>query len=303
MKKTLIALALAATGVSSGAYAAAQNLTWTPGEINRPNAFSLGGTFYSANHFNGEWQWAVGGNLSGFNNKLSDISDTNGVYTMPVAVAADAPILLGMTKKAFGSPLASGVGAIPQISFKGANSQSAHLTPSATPGQGTITIPLMQNGSTGATATQLGTAKFTVKYAGVSLDGIFTSATGPVTVQSLYSAGATSGIFFGGLPAAQNEVLASSSAAQNLIAKFSGPAQSDLVSQITTALTGLTNPTVSNTTTAVQENTQHNGTTEVFAAAYALGIEKGQNIELTFTSKPTATTEWKAPLQIEVSYN
>ncbi|AOV98197.1 hypothetical protein A9798_15385 [Edwardsiella hoshinae] len=303
MKKTLIALALAATGVSNGAYAA---LTWQTGEINLPNAFSLGGTFYSANHFNGEWQWAVGGNLSGFNNKLGDISDTNGAHTMQVAVAADAPILLGMTKKAFGSPLASGVGAIPQISFKGANSQSVPLTPSATPGQGTITIPLMQGGTTNTSTTPLGTAKFTVKYAGVSLDGTHTSSPGAITAKSLYSSSATNGIFFGGLPASADKVFNGPAEAQTLITKFNSSfSQSLLVEQIKTAfsITSSPGPTVSNATNPAQENTQHNGTTEVFAAAYALGIEKGQNIELTFTNKPTATTEWKAPLQIEVSYN
>ncbi|AOV97500.1 hypothetical protein A9798_11425 [Edwardsiella hoshinae] len=301
MKKTLIALALAATGVSSGAYA---TLNWQTGAISG-QAFTLGGTFYSANHFNGKWQWAVGTGLSGFNNKLSDVVTTGSTHKITIPVTTATYILLGKTQNAFGSPLASGVGAIPQITFKGADNNNVSLTAGTTPGQGTITIPLMPGGN-GASTTVLGTAKFNISYAGLGLDGSranSTATTGAVTVTSLYSAGATSGIFFGGLPAAQDKVLASASAAQNLIAKFSGPAQTDLVSQITTALTGLTAPTVNKATTAGQENTQHDGTTSVFAAAYALGFDANQTIELTFTNKPTATTEWKAPLQIEVSYN
>lgn len=298
MKKTLIALALAATGVSSGTYAA---LTWQTGEINA-QAFTLGGTFYSANEFNGKWQWAVGTDLGGFNNKLSDVDSAT--KKMTITVTKDTPILLGKTQNAFNSPFAGGVGSIPQITFKGNGGTSASITPDAsTPGQGTITIPLMQGGS-GASSSAIGQATFNVKYAGVSLDGISTTANGPVTVQSLYSSSATGGIFFGGLPTSADKVIGSASNAQALITKFEPTlTQNMLLGQIKAVLTGLTTPTVSLSTTASQENTHHSGSNAVFAAAYALGIGANQHIELTFNTAPTATTEWKAPLTIEVSYN
>lgn len=305
MKKTLIALALAATGVSSGAYAVG-TLVWETGEINKPNAFSLGGTFYSANHFNGQWQWAAGTDLGGFNNKLSDINASN---VMTITVPKATYILLGKTKSAFGSAFAGGVGSIPQIKFKGNDGSAVAITPDTTTqnsGKGSIIIPLMSvSDSAGTTSTKLGTAKFNISYAGLALDGTKSSSatTGAVTATSLYSAGVTNGIFFGGLPSSQNGVLASASAAQNLIAKFSGPSQNDLVAQITTALNLSSTPTVSSTTAAGQEDTHHDPATSVFAAAYVLGFDANQTIELTFATKPTATTKWKAPLQIEVSYN
>ncbi|AOV97085.1 hypothetical protein A9798_08980 [Edwardsiella hoshinae] len=306
MKKTLIALTLAATGVSSGAYAA-QTLQWQTGELTTNNAFNLGGTFYSANHFNGQWQWAVGTAIAGINSKLGDIVTTDNTYKLSIMMTSGyGYILLGKTERAFGSPLPGGVGAIPQITFKGADNTPVSIVPdTSTPGKGSITIPLMQ-GSTSTTTQQLGTAKLNISYAGLALDGTKNSSTdtaGAVTATSLYSAGATSGIFFGGLPTADTNVLNSASTALDLIAKFSGPAQSELVNQIKTALSLSAEPAVSLQTSASQENTQHDGITSVFAAAYALGFGPQQKLDLTFTNKPTATTEWKAPLQIEVSYN
>lgn len=110
MKKTMIALALAASAVSGMAHA------WTNGDFN--GSVDIGGSI-TADDYRQKWSWAIGSGLDGFNNALTEL--TNGGKSLTITVNGDKPILLGKTNVAFATPVVGGVGAIPLITLSGAD--------------------------------------------------------------------------------------------------------------------------------------------------------------------------------------
>ena len=90
MKKTMIALALAASAVSGMAHA------WTNGDFN--GSVDIGGSI-TADDYRQKWSWTIGSGLDGFNNALTEL--TNGGKSLTITVNGDKPILLGKTNVAF----------------------------------------------------------------------------------------------------------------------------------------------------------------------------------------------------------
>ena len=83
MKKTLIALAVAASAVSGMAHA------WESGDFN--GTVDIGGSI-TADDYRQKWSWAVGSAINGFSNALTDL--TEGGTKLTITVNGDKPILL-----------------------------------------------------------------------------------------------------------------------------------------------------------------------------------------------------------------
>lgn len=154
MKKTLIALAVAASAVSGMAHA------WTNGDFN--GSVDIGGSII-ADDYRQKWSWAVGSDINGFSNVLRDL--TEGGTKLTITVSGNKPILLGKTTEAFAAPVAGGVGAIPQIAFTDfqGNAIQVNGIEQSNAGLGFLPVP-MKN----AAGSAIGTAKVNITFAGIA---------------------------------------------------------------------------------------------------------------------------------------
>lgn len=277
MKKTLIALAVAASAVSGMAHA------WTDGDFN--GSVDIGGTIF-ADTYNDKWEWMTGNSLS-FQNITKNMSGENKVLT--ITQETPASILLGRTKEAFAAPIV-GVGAIPLISFSDYENEQVPLQSSGEANKGFFNLPMKDtNGN------KLGVVKINVTAAGLLASG--KQKEGHVTYDSLFSQDNTS-IYYGGLV---SPVEGSSLKASELIAKFGNYDYSRLRAQVMKVQPDLSNHTAS--VYSAKSTNMVNTDGDVMASSYALGIDQGQTIEATFTTPVTTTTQWSAPLNVAVTYN
>ena len=284
MKKTLIALAVAASAVSGMAHA------WTNGDFN--GSVDIGGSI-TADDYRQKWSWAVGSGINGFSNVLNDL--TNGGTKLIITVNGDKPILLGKTNEAFSTPV-SGVGGVPQIAFTDYEGASVELrNPDGETNKGLAYFVLPMKNADG---TKVGSVKVNASYAGVNGAGGVTSADG--VLSSLY-AGGSNAIFYGGLPTnvAQSELLSGSAAAART-ELFGSLSKNDILGQIQRVNANITS-LVDRAGSSSEDMIYTDGT--VISAAYALGIANGQTIEATFDQAVTASTQWSAPLNVAVTYN
>ncbi|EFN0721111.1 fimbrial protein [Escherichia coli] len=285
MKKTLIALAVAASAVSGMAHA------WTNGDFN--GSVDIGGSI-TADDYRQKWSWAVGSDINGFSNALTDL--TEGGTKLTITVNGDKPILLGKTNEAFSTPVVGGVGAIPLIAFtdyEGASVEIKNPEGETNKGLAYLVLP-MKN----AEGTKVGSVKVNASYAGVAGIGGVTNSDG--ILRSLYSLG-TSTIFDGGL--AKNvkaAELSSGSEAASRTGLFGSLSENDMLGQIQNVNANITSLTSQNGSSS--ENMKYTDGS-VVSAAYALGIANGQTIEATFDQAVTASTQWSAPLNVAVTYN
>lgn len=284
MKKTLIALAVAASAVSGMAHA------WTVGDFN--GSVSIGGNI-TADDYRQKWSWSVGSDINGFQNVLTDLTEKGTKLT--ITVNGDKTILLGKTNEAFAAPVEGGVGAIPLIAFtdyEGAPVELKNPEGEINKGLAYFVLP-MKN----AEGTKVGSVKVNASYAGVALGSKGTYA----NLFSLYSAGMNQ-IFFGGLPVnvAQAEFTSGIDAAQRT-ALFGSLSKDELIAQLQAvepaAAADVRDYGHSSSTAMVKTENS------VTSAAYALGIVNGQTIEATFDQPVTASTQWLAPLNVAVTYN
>ncbi|HBM7517742.1 fimbrial protein [Escherichia coli] len=285
MKKTLIALAVAASAVSGMAHA------WTNGDFN--GSVDIGGSI-TADDYRQKWSWAVGSDINGFSNALTDL--TEGGTKLTITVNGDKPILLGKTNEAFSTPVAGGVGAIPQIAFTDYEGASVEIkSPEGEINKGLAYLVLPMKNAEG---TKVGSVKVNASYAGValgSIKGIYAN------LFSVYG-GAANRIFNGGIPAnvAQAELTSGIAAAQRT-ALFGSLSKDELTAQLQAVEPAAAADVrdygrSSSTSMAASVNS-------ATSAAYALGIANGQTIEATFDQAVTASTQWSAPLNVAVTYN
>lgn len=284
MKKTLIALALAASAVSGMAHA------WTSGDFN--GTVDIGGSI-TADDYRQKWEWEVGTGLNGFGNVLNDL--TNGGTKLTITVTGNKPILLGRTKEAFATPVSSGVDGIPQIAFTDYEGASVELrNPDGETNKGLAYFVLPMKNAEG---TKVGSVKVNASYAGVSGTGGVTSADGGLS--SLYAEGSNA-IFYGGLPTnvARSELLSGSAAAART-ELFGSLSKNDILGQIQRVNANITS-LVDGAGSSNENMAYTDGT--VVSAAYALGIANGQTIEATFNQTVTTSTQWSAPLNVAITY-
>lgn len=284
MKKTLIALAVAASAVSGMAHA------WTNGNFN--GTVDIGGSI-TADDYRQKWSWAVGSDINGFSNTLTEMTENGTKLT--ITVSDNKPILLGKTNEAFSAPVSGGAGAIPEISFTDYTGASVALTnPAGETNKGLAYLILPMKNADG---TKIGSVKVNASYAGVDAIGRNSGADGDL--ESLW---ATSGkIFYGGLPTnVGGAELQNGDDAVARTALFGSLSLNDMLGQIQAVTPNITSLVSKKSST--DEDMQYTDGT-VVSAAYSLGIANGQTIEATFDKPVTTTTQWSAPLNVAVTYN
>lgn len=288
MKKTLIALAVAASAVSGMAHA------WTRGDFN--GTVDIGGKI-TANDYRQKWEWSVGSSIDGFNNSLSEL--TNGGKTLTIAVQGNKPILLGKTIEAFAAPVIGGVGAIPKITFTDfqGNVIQVNGIEHSDAGLGFLPIPMKD-----AAGNAIGTAKVNITFAGFAGVGGDNPAASETGLRSLYARPNVAEIFTGGMPSvsAERAEIEDGTIAANTTALFGSLSAADALAQVQAV-----KPNVTSLAPHDKSGTENMKYTDgnVVSAAYALGIADGQTIEATFDNALTASTEWHAPLNVAITYN
>ncbi|EGK5018236.1 TPA: F4 (K88) fimbria major subunit/adhesin FaeG [Escherichia coli] len=282
MKKTLIALAIAASAASGMAHA------WMTGDFN--GSVDIGGSI-TADDYRQKWEWKVGTGLNGFGNVLNDL--TNGGTKLTITVTGNKPILLGRTKEAFATPVTGGVDGIPHIAFTDYEGASVVLRnpdgETNKKGLAYFVLP-MKN----AEGTKVGSVKVNASYAGVLGRGGVTSADGELL--SLFADGLSS-IFYGGLP--RGSELSAGSAAAERTKLFGSLSRNDILGQIQRVNANITS--LVDVAGSYRENMEYTDG-NVVSAAYALGIANGQTIEATFNQAVTTSTQWSAPLNVAITY-
>ncbi len=283
MKKTLIALAVAASAVSGMAHA------WTDGDFN--DSVDIGGSII-ADDYRQKWSWAAGSDINEFNNTLNEL--TEGGTKLTITVNGDKPILLGKTNEAFSTPVLGGVGAIPLITLSDATGEKQLLkgTEGAQSGVGTFELEIKNRD----TNEKIGMLRATMT--GMAVAGI-AGAENTGNLSALYAFKDTS-IFYGGLVTERNSEMKDANTAAAFTGKMGSLSATEILSQIKQVKPGVESLTPQ--TSSVSESMKYdNG--NVVSAAYALGIESGQTLEATFDKEITSSTKWTAPLNISVSYN
>ncbi|MEB6546105.1 fimbrial protein [Escherichia coli] len=283
MKKTLIALAVAASAVSGMAHA------WTNGDFN--DSVDIGGSI-TADDYRQKWSWAVGSDINGFSNALTDL--TEGGTKLTITVNGDKPILLGKTNEAFSTPVAGGVGAIPLISLSDATGKVQLLkgTSDAKNGVGTFDLEIKNRD----TDKKIGTLHATMT--GMAVVGI-AGAGNTGKLSALYAYGKTR-IFSGGLATESGSEMKDANTAVAFTEKMGSLSSADILSQIKQVKQNVKSLTPQ--TSSDSENMYYTDG-NVVSAAYALGFENGQTLEATFDEAITASTQWTAPLNISIAYN
>ncbi|WP_105455306.1 fimbrial protein [Escherichia coli] len=281
MKKTLIALAVAASAVSGMAHA------WTNGDFN--GSVDIGGSI-TADDYRQKWSWAVGSDINGFSNALTDLTENGTKLT--ITVSGNKPILLGKTTEAFATPVDAGVGAKPQITFTDYEGQTVALQyeHDNKDGLGYFVLPMKNTDGT-----KIGSLKANVAYAGA----VSVGKDGQGYIGSLSERDWS--IFKGGLGVyGSASVLDGGDAAAERTALFGSLSQAEMLQQIQAVNAGVSG--LGSRTGSVGENMKYTDGT-VVSAAYAMGIANGQTLEATFDQAVTASTQWSAPLNVAVTYN
>ncbi|HAN4552862.1 TPA: F41 fimbrial protein [Escherichia coli] len=288
MKKTLIALAVAASAVVSGSAMAALG-GWT--EDQPGGNIDFGGTITRPA---GEvkWLWAVGEGFDSYQNLTSDLVD--GGKRLNVAVQQDMPLLAAKMKEAVIKPIL-GIGAIPKVTFSSFDStpiavnfiDESHATMEVKVKNkdkgdliGNITIPFEYGAS--------GTVK--------DLDE---SDAGKVNASSFWTGG--TGTMFEGL--VKPDVKAESSQAL----KWNGVTVDDIYAAMK-AVGGdkISGPgEIAGSWVNMSDLSHGNYTRDNYARyfTYGAGIPSGNNLSVVFDNPVTQTTEWLAPITVTVIYS
>ena len=273
MKKNLIALCLA---MASGS-----TLAWTTGDFN--GSIDIGGTI-EKDDYKGKWLWKSGIGFDNYENTTNELV-SNG-RKLIIKVTEDKPILLGKTSEAF-STVTPGLGAVPRITFNNYKGDEVQLS-GTTNGAHHFDLPVR----TKLADEEIGTLRVNVTAAGaVAREGD--------TAIDLSSLDATqsSEIFYGGL--SSNAVLESAELAAEVTGTFGSLNRAGLVDQIKAVNNSLNNVNVGTTKST---ETMVNADRKVVSAAYAMGMSTGQTLEATFNEAVNSEIEWRAPLNIVVSY-
>lgn len=290
MNKTLLAVALATAGLSANVMA----LSFSDGNFN--GSVDIGGTITVSLATN-QWQWAAGEGLDAHKHAVTVM--TNNHQTLTIPMAADTPLLVGQTKAATVGAV-GGVGLTPQISFM----QADGITPAAitwggtADGKGVMELQVVDGA---APTTALGTADVHVKAGGAKL---YSLATGVDPLNDYYLAMASTyggaGLFgASAIPPAYADAIPSSDAYPWIEAL--GATRTQLAqAQDVIALSGY--PTTTPSLYPTFPSTSFDMPSAIYTGAYGLGIAAGDEIVVNFDAPVATETQWKAPLNIAVTY-
>ncbi|MFQ2048369.1 hypothetical protein ACK34J_05375 [Aeromonas veronii] len=283
MNKTLLAVALATAGLSANVMA----LSFTDGDFN--GSVDIGGTITVPTATN-QWQWATGSGLDTFTHSVTVM--TNGYKTLTIPVAADTPLLVGQTKAATVGKV-GGLGITPQIRFMQADGITpVTITYNGTPsGKGVMSLPVVDSVTP---TTVLGSAVLNVKAGGAfavsSSDGLI------VDIRSVVYDGGAGRVFGVDFPGVADGIATGYQAAS--WAESLGAHSADaMVGQVQTLI-----PTATTKKEVTIHGDSMNSPSRFFSGSYGLGIASGDNIVVNFTNPVAAETQWKARLNIAVTY-
>ncbi|HCM1965443.1 TPA: hypothetical protein N3A49_005078 [Salmonella enterica subsp. salamae serovar 56:l,v:z39] len=275
MKKTLIALAVAASALMSGQVMA--DVSWQqPGNLDQ--TVNFGGTITKPEYQN-QWVWGVGAGLDSFQSSFTDLSEDKTELTF--AAKENMPVLVGKVTEAFPLDLQAGYGAAPQIQFSGFDGNKIEMVSNR--GSASLQIPVKGKDSLqSGVFTLTGTVQNLVMYHDKGNDMAFFG--------SVYSQ-QPGQIFYGGAP---NKTIID---APTGLVSFGGLGSEGLLALITKKYPDVTK---------AGGNTSMEGTIDRIsggAASYVFGIKAGVSQKVKFNEAVTENTEWVAPLHITVSYS
>lgn len=265
MKKTLIALAVAASAVVSGSALAASS--WTPGDFT--GNFEMSGQLTPPSQTGNPWSVAVG-------NKVSNLDATLEAGQKNVTINVSSPIGILGIHPTENKMFAGQAGITPQLNYGGAVDLDSFVG-----GTGTLTLPVKSGEQTIGTLT-------TKIYAGGILawaqdEGSFIDG----AARSTY-ASAAGKAFYGGVGKTEEAIDKNSESVLAIVPTF--------FSDITdTYQEPAKYPGVSGEVDFSDSSKQLSG-------LYASGIQSGQTVDIVLNSPLTEVTTWTASLPITVSY-
>ncbi|HAH3005955.1 TPA: hypothetical protein GF211_23675 [Escherichia coli] len=283
MKKTLLALAVVTSAVVSGSAMAAGD--WqdsTPaGDIN------FGGTVTVSNPV--VWQWKVGVGKTDFTNNISQM---NGQQDLTIIADKDMPIVAARLKNVVAGADFEQSGTFPKVSF---TSNGQDIVPVYdTSGNSSMVLQVLDSQNK---TNVLGTLTLNVRSAG---------AIAFVDVNNNYHTNAVWGqkgsILEGAVSSDVGQIISDGVGSAEVSSKFGAPTLDEIEQQVNAFL---------QTPGATFVNDNHpwsvrRGTSDTKAKAYAysygMGIESGKQLQLHFNNPVDQTTQWTAPLTVNIAY-
>ncbi|MBP0551497.1 F41 fimbrial protein [Escherichia coli] len=287
MKKTLIALAVAASAVVSGSSVAALG-GWTEGQPN--GSIDIGGTITNPKS-DMKWLWAVGEGMNNYEHTVSQLS--NGGTELTVSIDNDTPFLAAKMNKAVRAPI---TGIIPKVELTSYD-QSVAAMNFQSDSSATLTVKVKD----GNNDTQIGELVIPLQ---VGAGGVTYENTSPSTNFARLSVGGA-GTMLEGI------VKPNASSTPSIALKWSGVTTDDIKNELIASYT-----TVNEVTTLNSVNVSDSGwvnyadlshgnylsTSAARYVVYGAGIPAGSNLALTFNKPITGETQWKAPVTVNVTY-
>ncbi|MDD8687779.1 hypothetical protein LAX26_21820 [Escherichia coli] len=280
MKKTLIALAVAASAAVSGSAMAGLG-NFEAGNLN--NKVDFGGTITPAVVQN-NWVWAVGQGYNQFSHTTRELTESGTKLTI---TAADVmPLLVGKTSKV----TVGDVGISPQIAF---SDSKGTITPVWTGenAEGTMTLTVND-------AQQQEIGSMTLNVAAVAPVASVTRNV-PSTISVKYIEGKGGSSFGGAVGGFSGEP--SFSQVDGITVANGAPSIAELQAQVK-SFPGLENDAEDTSNIVGSSQINYANSNYVYSGAYVLGIPRGKQLVVKFNNAISAETQWNAPLTMQVSY-
>lgn len=270
MKKTLIALAVAASAVVSGSA-----MAWNNGNFN--GSVDIGGTVTPPPV--SPWQWKMGAPITGLDTSWDKLSASNEVT---FNMNAPKPLLMGKLE----TPTMGGPGLAPQVVWQDAKGQNIaiNFSNSGNESKGSFTAIIMDK----AGAKELGSAVLNIHAYGLMAKASSVNNSGQ-NYQPLRG-GVAGDVGFGMIPSANAGVV---QAADQTLAAINTLATEEIFTEA-----------MKQGATAKDQGASSTFTSPLFknTAALVAGFETGDSVVATFAQRPTSTTEWKIPLSATVTH-
>lgn len=287
LKKSVIGLIVATSLASVSAHA------WTNGDFN--GNVNIGGNIAN-DIYSQKWAWSIGSGLDNFSNKISEMTENS--TKLSITMTEDKAILLGKTNEAFWAP-STGVGAVPNISFTNYKGEAVTLENETSSGRVSFTLPVKDSSG----AEEVGQLSVNAVAVGYMVTG---ASTGPAVLFNSMFAENSGNVFWGGIQTNRQNAIQSGKAAASKVLTFGGVSSGELIGQLQQVHSNIPNIPLDASYVAVTDWTRPVESAafpdSVAAAGYALGIENGQSIDLSFNNQVTKTTDWVAPLNVQVTY-
>ncbi|MFU71529.1 F41 fimbrial protein [Escherichia coli] len=279
MKKTLIALAVAASAAVSGSVMAAD---WVEGQ---PGNISIGGEVTPTSV---KWLWKTGEGLSSFHNTVDEIVNRKLNISVPRDELFLAAKMSDGVKGVF-----TGKGLIPKVTM--ASYDGSTITPTFTSG-GTMNLPVKVKDS--ADNTELGTLSVPLSY-GAAVASIFDGDANSSSVADIIAGSA--GTVFEGLV---NPGVATN---KELAFKWTGLTATDMTDVVNKLMPGqqaaLNSTGFHNWNNLSHSNYTSANKNKASYLAYGSGVPAGSTLIMSLNKDVAGRLEWAAPVAITVTYS